>query len=384
MAWLRAARSDVRRDMEITRDEVRVMTVHGAKGLEANTVILADTTTDPKGAHPPKLMRLADGTMAWAQRKQDDADAMAEARAQAETDARNEYRRLLYVAMTRAAEHLIVCGAQGAKKIPDGCWYQLVADALAPDCVSEPADDGEGTVLRYRKFFVAEAEPALENPVAPSPPVTLPAWLTRAAEPDIATARRLTPSSAGDDESQFTAAAPGRTAALLRGSLTHRLLQSLPDIPPARRLQAARDYLARVGDSLPAEEREAIAAQVMHVLEHPRFHELYGPGSRAEVPIVGKLQIGGRMVAVSGQIDRLAVTPAGVLIGDFKTNRPAPKRIEDVPLTYLRQLALYRAVLIKLYPGRAVRAALIWTEVPDLMELSDEVLSEALAGLTSA
>jgi ATP-dependent helicase/nuclease subunit A len=161
-------------------------------------------------------------------------------------------------------------------------------------------------------------------------------------------------------------------------------MQSLPDIPPARRLQAARDYLARAGGTLPADERETIATQVMHVLAHPRFHELYGRGSRAEVPIVGKLHIGGRMVAVSGQIDRLAVTPTSVLIGDFKTNRPAPKQIEDVPAAYLRQLALYRSVLTKLYPGRAVRAALIWTEVPDLMELSDEALSGALVGLTSA
>jgi ATP-dependent helicase/nuclease subunit A len=238
-------------------------------------------------------------------------------------------------------------------------------------------------VVRYRKFFAVEVEPVPEKPAAPSPPVTLPAWLTRDAEPDIATARRLTPSSAGDDESQFAAAAPSRTTALLRGSLTHRLLQSLPDIPPARRLQAARDYLAGAGDSLSAEEREAIAAQVMGVLEHPRFHELYGPGSRAEVPIVGKLQIGARTVAVSGQIDRLAVAPTGILIGDFKTNRPAPRRIEDVPLTYLRQLALYRAVLTKLYPGRTIRAALIWTEVPDLMEFSDTDLNRALAGLTS-
>jgi ATP-dependent helicase/nuclease subunit A len=120
MAWLRAARSDVRRDMEITRDEVRVMTVHGAKGLEANTVILADTTTDPKGAHPPKLMRLADGTMVWAQRKQDDASAMADARAQAETNARNEKRRLLYVAITRAAQRLSGGRAKGANQLPDG------------------------------------------------------------------------------------------------------------------------------------------------------------------------------------------------------------------------------------------------------------------------
>jgi ATP-dependent helicase/nuclease subunit A len=149
-------------------------------------------------------------------------------------------------------------------------------------------------------------------------------------------------------------------------------------------LKAAEDYLARAGKELNQEQRTKIAEQVMLVLEDARFYELFAPGSRAEVPIVGRLILGGEEVRVSGQIDRLAVTQSAVLIGDFKTNRPAPRRIEDVPQSYLRQLALYRAVLAKLYPQRMLRAALIWTEVPDLMELSEEVLDAALARVTSA
>jgi ATP-dependent helicase/nuclease subunit A len=119
------------------------------------------------------------------------------------------------------------------------------------------------------------------------------------------------------------------------------------------------------------------------VLEDKRFYELYGPGSRAEVPIVGRLILGGETVRVSGQIDRLVVTQASILIADFKTNRPAPHRIEDVPPSYVRQLALYRAVLAKLYPDKPVHAALIWTEVPDFIELSSEALDAALARITS-
>ena len=151
-------------------------------------------------------------------------------------------------------------------------------------------------------------------------------------------------------------AAGGRAAALLRGSLVHRLMQSLPDIPTERQRKAAQDYLARAGVKLAAGEREQLAEQVMLVLEHPHFYELFAPGSRAEVPVVA----------------------------DFKTNRPAPRRIEDVPPSYVRQLALYRAVLAKLYPDKPVHAALIWTEVPDLMELSGEALDAALARITSA
>ena len=383
LAWLRAAKSEVKRDMEMVRDEVRVMTVHGAKGLEANTVILADTTTPPGGPRDPRLLALANGELVWATARSEDIGAMADARNKAQQEARDEYRRLLYVAMTRAKERLLICGTQGQNKIPDGCWYQLVEDALKPDCVSEPADDRDGEVWRYRKGPPQEQEKQKTNTSGSTKPTSVPAWLTANATSDISAVRTVTPSSTEDDTARPPASG-GRGAALLRGALVHRLLQSLPDIPTERRRKAAEDYLARAGDKLAAEERAKIAEQVMLVLEDARFYELYGPGSRAEVPIVGRLILGGQEVRVSGQIDRLAVTQTAVLIGDFKTNRPAPRRIEDVPQSYVRQLALYRAVLAKLYPERPLRAALIFTEVPDLMELSGELLDAALARVTSA
>ena len=159
LAWLRAAQSEVKRDMEMVRDEVRVMTVHGAKGLEANTVILADTTTPPSGPRDPRLLTLENGSLVWATARGEDIDAMMDARALSQQDARDEYRRLLYVAMTRAKERLVICGTQGRNKIPDGCWYQLVETALTPDCVSEPADDGGDAVWRYRKNASQNTQP---------------------------------------------------------------------------------------------------------------------------------------------------------------------------------------------------------------------------------
>ena len=373
LAWMRAAESDVRRDMEMARDEVRVMTVHGAKGLEANTVILADTTTEPKGTHPPKLMQLNDGAVVWAGRKQDDADALTAARTRIERESTDEYRRLLYVAMTRAAERLVVCGAQGKNKIPDGCWYELVRTALDGECATEVADDGGAQVLRYRKHASVTApvrEPVSQEPLA----IALPNWLRRKAAPERPSPRTLTPSEAP----QKRAPSPASAQALLRGSLTHRLMQALPDIAPERRAEAARDYLARAGRELSNEDRAYIAAQAIGIAEHARFAPLFAPGSRAEVPIVGRLRLNGEHVRVSGQIDRLVVARDAVLIADFKTDRAPPARIEDCPQTYVRQLALYRAVLAQLYPDRPVRAALIWTELPELMELSASALDEAL------
>ena len=382
LAWLRAAKSEVKRDMEMARDEVRVMTVHGAKGLEANTVILADTTTPPTGPRDPRLLHLGNGALAWATARADDVPAMAAARHQAHQEARNEYRRLLYVAMTRAAERLVVCGAKGDKKIPDGCWYSLVEAALCDDCAKEPADDGVGCVLRYRKGEAPAAAPV--ERAAPAVPIALPAWLISRAPHEIPALHSVTPSGAGEEEGARPAAAAGVTAALLRGALAHRLLQALPDLPPARRARAAADFLAKRSKELAEAQRKTIADEVMRLIDDARFAPLFLPGSRAEVPIVGKLTIGGKAFRVSGQIDRLAVTQHAVLIADFKTNRPSPRRIEDVPPAYVRQLALYRAVLAKLYPGRTIRAALIWTEIPDIMEVSAATLDAALTQVNPA
>ena len=380
LAWLRAARSEVKRDMEMARDEVRVMTVHGAKGLEANTVILADTTTPPTGPRDPRLLQLAGGALAWATARADDVPVMAEARHQAHREARDEYRRLLYVAMTRAAERLVVCGTQGAHKVPDGCWYQLVSDALGDECLKEPADDGDGEVLRYRKGEAPEIAREKSEP-EPTKEIAPPSWLTRDARQEKPALHSVTPSSAGEEETLRPAASAGAGIARLRGALTHRLLQALPDIPPERRGKAAAEFLAKKGKDLAEAARNAIAGEVTRLIDDARFAPLFLPGSRAEVAIVGKATIGGQMFRVSGQIDRLAVTPEAVLIADFKTNRPVP---QEVPHPYITQLALYRAVLAKLYPGRPVRCAVIWTETPEIVELSGEVLDAALAQVKPA
>ncbi|HEY2425025.1 MAG TPA: double-strand break repair helicase AddA [Pseudolabrys sp.] len=385
--WIRVAQSEVKRDMEMARDEVRVMTVHGAKGLEAKNVILIDhTTTRPEGAHPPRLLTapIADAppdatALIWGVAKDKDAGPMAEARKRAIDAARDEYRRLLYVGLTRAEDRLIICGAKGVNKAPGGCWHDLVLRALQP--LSEEASDDDGRIWRFRK---GDGTVPDDGPRAAEKQIALPSWLTTNTPPSPTTAKVLRPSDTAGDGPRHITGGGDRALALLRGSLVHRLLQSLPDIPAARRRKVADDYLVRAGGKLPAEERARLGEQVMRVLDNAGFHELFASGSRAEVPIVGMLDLGGEMVPIAGQVDRLSVTQGAVLIGDFKTNRPPPGRIEEVPPSYVRQLAFYRAVLTKLYPDRPVRAALIWTEVPDLMELSAEVLERALSDHVAA
>jgi ATP-dependent helicase/nuclease subunit A len=172
--------------------------------------------------------------------------------------------------------------------------------------------------------------------------------------------------------------------ALARGTLIHRLLQSLPDIEPARREAAALSFLARAGAAFSMDERNLFVGQTLAIFADPRFAELFAPGSRAEVPIVGRLRsTGGSEILVSGQIDRLVTTPHAVLIADYKTNRDPPTNVDEAPEAYVGQLALYRAVLSKIYPDRPIRAALLWTELPDLMELPADRLDQAVVRITS-
>jgi len=391
VASMRAAHTEVKRDLEVVRDEVRVMTVHGAKGLEAPIVVLADTVSRPQGGRPPQLLALPslDGSgatpMVWAGASADDAGSMADARALRRREAENEHRRLLYVAMTRAIDRLVVCGIEGTKKRPEGCWYDLVWEAIQPEATEETGDDGTNKVWRYRKepdtgLAVSVAGEGLEPVTAESAPD----WLHRPASPDSVQWRPIKPSDASPVPFSAGAGATAlRRRAIERGILVHRLLQSLPDLAPAARAAAARAFLAR-REHLDDAERETIVADVLALLDAPSLKTLFAPGSRAEVPIAGRID--GRPVP-GGVVDRLVVTPEAVLIADYKTTQPPPRDLAaleaDHP-TYVAQLAVYRAILRRLYPDRPVRAVLVWTAVPAAMEVPEAMLDAGLAGVTAA
>ncbi len=382
LAWLRQARAEVKRDMEMARDEVRVMTVHGAKGLEAPIVIIADTMTPPAGPKPPRLLQLDGNALVWVNRKANDPPAVAAARAQAQREAADEYRRLLYVAMTRAADRLIICGAEGERKRPDGCWYDLARAPLEPFLVEER--EGEDKVWRFRspEAKAAPSEKAAQGDTEPkSAAPELPSWLRRPAVPETTRARTLSPAAAFANEAERFAptgrSAVERQKALERGRIVHRLMQSLPDIPPAQRAEAIARYLARAATNFSEAERVEITRQVRTILDDNNFAEIFTPGSRAEVPIVGRLP-GGEGLAVSGQVDRLSVNDRAVFIADYKTDNVVPERPDQIPPQYVAQLALYRAVLNQLYPSKIVRAALVFTKGPVLLEIRARAMDEAL------
>ena len=393
---------EVKREMDQTRGEVRIMTAHAAKGLEAPVVFLVDGGAAPFSAgHLPRLMPFDAPGRAWRGKGflwragADTANRFcAGLEAEARRKAEQEYRRLLYVGMTRAEDRLIVCGYHGARGRNDGTWHAMVEAALAaaPATAREVHPATGETVLLYRVTPQGAATPpqadeARPEAVIPPPPAALFSPLP----PPPVLPRPLAPSGAAaaiepEADAGFFAGSPVLDAdaapslALERGTALHRLLQMLPEVEAARREEAALAYLARAGAGWPEGEREALWRSVGRVLGDAAFAPLFAPGSRAEVAVMGTVEVAGAPRAVSGKIDRLAVTDEAVLIVDFKTGRaPRSKAVEALPPAHVAQMALYGALLRPLYPGRDIRAALVYTQAPLLVPLDGEALARALA-----
>jgi len=374
---------EVKREQEEGRGgamgEVRVMTVHGAKGLEAPIVILPDTSTRATHQGGP-LMAMGDGGFVWAPRKVDDSPFSAAARAARDLAVEHESARLLYVALTRARDRLIVCGVE-TKRYYERSWYDFVCRAFARLKTRKAPLVGGGGSRRYG----ADPTPAAGRSDQAAA-TDLPAWAWRLAPAEAPVGAWRSPSSLGEAAGP-PAPSPLETVKGLgryrRGEIIHRLLQLLPDVAPDARGGACARLLA-AESGLTDDQRQEMAAAALSVLADPRFAEVFGPGSRAEVALAGAAARLPAGQAISGRLDRLVVTPDKILVVDFKTNRPPPRSIADCDPAYITQIAVYAAVLAEIFPGRAIEAALVWTDGPALMEVPAEAMDRALAGLRAA
>lgn len=380
--WIEAGEATIKRDLEQSRDEVRVMTVHGSKGLQAPVVVMPDTTSKPR-VSPAMLW---DGDMPLWPPRSEYRDAICERVLQdLKRRTGEEYRRLLYVAMTRAEDRLYICGSEGRRAPAEDCWYRLVRDGLADDAEAATFEfrmprgqgwGGKGLVLANPQ----KVKPRDDDKLAAERPGASDAedWMLRPPPPEPAPPRPLAPSRPPDAEPPVLSPVgvdSGRR--FRRGIVIHRLLEVLPDLAPEARRAAAAHFLARPVHGLDEASREQILDEVMAVIEDAKFGAIFARGSRAEVPIAGLIDGRDGPQAVSGQIDRLAVTTESVLIVDYKSNRPPPQTPEGVPEIYWRQMAAYRAVIGKIYPDRAILCALLWTDGPRMMELSGPRLDRA-------
>jgi ATP-dependent helicase/nuclease subunit A len=390
LAWLEEGETEVKRDPDSLREEVRVMTVHGAKGLEADVVFLVDNGTPPViDNYVSRVLPLSadrdpmtPGPVAWVYSTPAMPERLAQRLAEVKQRDEEEYRRLLYVGMTRARDRLYVVGMVKQKRKEDRRWHVLVEKALEPELTDRTLPNGDIEREWRQEAGAAAASPRAKGGVAE---VALPAWATANAPPPPPPLRRLAPSTAlgatVPPATPFVPRASGNAAAAIeRGLLVHRMLQSLPDAPAEQRRALGARYLDAMAAHWPDADRAALLAEVLAIMANPAFAEAFAPGSRAEVEIAGKL---GQAV-FSGRLDRLAVTPDRVLVVDFKTNRPAPAALKDVPEAYVGQLAVYRAVLARLYPGRTISAALLWTDTPSLMVIPDEMLILAESRILAA
>jgi len=371
--WLDSGDVVVKRDLDVGGGggAVRVMTVHGAKGLEAPIVFLPDSLQAP--AHSPMLAWDPENEgVLWppsAAMRNGLSEAWIE---EAKGRDREEYRRLLYVAMTRAADRLYVCGWRDRRKEPVDCWYHLVRTGLEE--LGKPVGDGTpGTpILRHQVNQAAEPD-SVSQPSDVSRSAKAPDWTRYLPPPEPTPPVPLVPSAMlAEEPPTRSPLAPEVGTAAERGRLIHRLLQSLPNLALTERAEACRRFLARPALTLSPEACEEITAATLAVMDSADFGPVFGPGSRAEVPIAGALPVSGAVL--SGQIDRLVVTDDAVLAVDYKTGRGAPATPADAPAPYLRQMAAYRAGLRLIYPGHRIHCGLLWTEQPALMALPNALL----------
>lgn len=401
LAWLEATQADIRRDMDQAGGEVRVMTVHGAKGLEAPIVFLPDTCSVPEPGKVDSVVFTDTDIPVWRLKAEYATSVTDDLRNKAFEGLMEEYNRLLYVAMTRARYRLYVCGfiKQKGKKeqseAPKASWYAIMHGALAGSetpVLQQQVDDDGYTVWRAGEPQVTDdKESSGGDATEASVP---PEWAYVRAQRVPAPHRWLAPSrmdaaGATDDgwssETALSPLAPRADTRFRRGQLVHRLLQSLPELPEDQRDGAARRFLAANGVSGP--ELDATVSEIRVLFSDPRFAAVFSAAGRAEVSIAAMIDLPDQeKFGLTGQIDRLLVEADRVLVVDFKTNRPPPATVGDVPEMYLRQLAAYTKALERVYPGRTIECALLWTDAPALMPVPNSMLEAAWqsAAITTA
>ena len=371
LAWFSRGSVDVQRDPGQPVNEVRVMTVHGAKGLEAPVVILADATADPAklGRTPLTLDMEVGGRKAPLLRPKKDerCPPFEEIIADQERRDREEHWRLLYVALTRAADRLIVSGVEpkakkdGSDPRPADCWHRVVEQAMQ----SVGAVPGEGHVmLTYAAGGAVRARSAASDRRAPPQPA-VPEWARRHAPPEARPPRPLAPSAIAIDDEAAPPPSEALREAALRGIWIHQLLERLPAVAAADRRAAADRWLERQARVADPQLRAAIVGQVCRLLAEPGFAALFGPESIGEAPLAATLP-DGRVIA--GTVDRLLVEESRVQVVDFKTGR-VPSGDSEIPAAHRAQMQAYAEALQVIFPGRRIGAALLYTAGPKLIEL---------------
>lgn len=346
-------------------NQVQIMTVHASKGMEAPIVFLPDTNNTPGKAKLPKLIWLS-GTKnhlpypLWTDTTKQACTIYKTHRDQLYDQDYAEYLRLLYVALTRSRDHLIIAAEPKKGKIMARSWFDIAQHAIVS--IPDTTETENAYILEY-KGIRATAENTQTPPESIAQ--TMPAWLRDPPPKEQDPKRFIQPSLLGrGDDPALSPVHNQDEYRFKRGILTHKLFQFLPDIELSQRNAAARIFLNKNAQSLPENIQQEILSEVFAVLNDPVFADVFGPESLAEVSITGEIG-GGRIL--SGQIDRLVIKNDRIMIVDFKSNRPSPQNPQDIPENYRDQLKAYKQAISITYPDRPVICALLWTDRAILM-----------------
>ncbi|MFP4387122.1 MAG: double-strand break repair helicase AddA [Alphaproteobacteria bacterium] len=366
-------RTELKREMEDAGNKVRIMTIHGSKGLQSPVVILPDTM--------PKRTQHNNDNVLWpaktgapvplfSPKVEMEPEAYTLIKQKKKLEDEEEQQRLLYVAMTRAAERLYVTGYSGEKKSKSSSWYEQIRNAVENEDGVQKIMHDYGEILRlsnpqsqepdkYKKVLEYKTEESniaswvfslpREEPVPPKPLIP-----SRPSLEDELDDRARSPLSVSDP-SMF-----------VRGNIVHKLLEFLPNYPKAQQKELAAMFVQKKASSLQQDVRDKIVQDVCAILTHPDYQNFFQAGSLAEVPVTALMP---DHKIISGQIDRLVVGESDVWIVDYKTNRSVPLTVADVPRIYLDQLKAYKDVIGRIYPDHRVYTALLWTEEPLLMRV---------------
>lgn len=395
--WLEAGEAEIKREISLdaSQPKINIMTVHGAKGLEAPIVILPDTTGIPNdniAARPRLLWPVGERKVPlWVPTTSQENQIFRREKAIVEEARDNEFKRLLYVAMTRAADRLYVYGYQNRDHLRGLSWHKMISDGLTEhlgdkleitdvdgredlprityktDQIAAPKNDGVKTKIRQKKTIMPEwarvapkAEPK-KNPVfTPSQ-----ALHDKKAGNDNQTTRPSPLQEKGEKFDVFK-----------RGTITHHLLEFLPRMAEGKRASVAKRYLAQPAWKLSDKQQTEMWDQINAVLNSPDYAFVFGLGSRAEVNISGTVKINGQDHQLNGQIDRLVVRGDDIWIVDYKSNYNIPEKNEDTPPAYLAQMAAYQYVLREIYPDKNIKCGLLWTRAPKMQELPQKSLDQ--------
>ena len=387
--------SELKREVDQGRNEVRILTTHSAKGLEAKVVFLVDPGSPAwSEKHRPRVLDLdifqnQPGPFLWVPTKNDQVSESQSITDQLKLEAEAEYRRLLYVGMTRAADRLIVCGYRSATEPKEPHWHLMVDTALRDS--SQEILDGEGNIVarRWVKDEKPSVAPSLDvTPVHDADKPELPDWLFERISSEPPLPKPLTPSGAFAliDAEATVSDTPflqpqDASSAMDRGNAVHRLLEVLPDLPKADHQKTVDQYISFAGKEWTPSDQEIVRNQVLSILDSPLFSELFTGNSNSEVTLAGCIQTAKGETLVSGQIDRLIISDNQVNIIDYKTNWHIPENPAQTPLEYLAQLALYKELIGRIHPDKQIHCALLWTRGPHLMPVPSGLMDEALEAI---